>query len=82
MSQKTRMTFVGLAVSTVLMPWMILLFGRGVFILCLLWLLIVSLLIGSFVMLRTNRPLALVGFAALLLTFFSMVVVPSLVKGK
>ena len=80
MSQRTHLAFISLAVSTVLMPWLILVVGRGVFVLSLFWLLALSLLVGSIAMLRKSRLLAITGFAALLLTFWSMVAVPSFAR--
>jgi len=82
MSQKTQFSFIGMAVLTVLMPWLILFVGRGVFILCLFWLLALSLLISSIALLRKSRQLAIAGFAALLLTFLSMMIVPSFARGE
>lgn len=82
MTQKTQSSFVGLAILTVLMPWLILFIGRGVSILCLFWLLALALLISSVALLRKNRQLAIAGFAALLLTFLSMMIVPSFARGE
>ena len=82
MIQKTQLSFVGLAILTVLMPWLILFAGRGVFILCLFWLLALSLLVSSIALLRKSRQLAIAGFAALLLTFLSMMIVPSFARGE
>jgi len=77
MTQKARSTFIGLAILTVLMPWLILFVGRGVFILCLFWVLVLSLLVSSAAVFRKSRQLAIAGFAALLLTFLFMLIVPS-----
>ena len=80
MTQKKQSTFIGLMILTVLMPWLILFAGRGVFILCLFWLFALSLLISSIALLRKNQQLAIAGFIALLLTFLSMMIVPSFAR--
>ena len=81
MTKTVRTSFVSLAILTVLMPWAILCVGRGPVILSLFWLLFLSLLVGSIVMLRKSQQLAMAGFVALLLTFFFMMIVPSLARG-
>jgi hypothetical protein len=78
---KPQGSFICLAVLTLLMPWLILFIGRGVFILCLFWLLVLSLLVSSIVMFRKSPQLAVTGFAALLLTLVSMLIVPSFARG-
>jgi len=78
---KTRFTFIGLAVLTVLMPWLIVFVGRGVFILCTFCLLVMSLLISSVALVRKDRQLAIAGLVALLLTFLSMLIAPNFSRG-
>ena len=80
MTQKKQSTFIGLMILTVLMPWLILLVGRGVLVLCLFWLFALSLLISSIALLRKNQQLAIAGFVALLVTFLSMMIVPSFAR--
>ena len=82
MTKKSHVTFVSLALATVLMPWLILLTGRVVLMFCLFWLFVLSLLSGSIVMLWKSRILAIVGFIALLLTLLSMIIVPSFARGE
>jgi hypothetical protein len=78
MTKAARNSFVGLAILTIVMPWLTLLFARGALIVPLLWL---ALLVASIAMLRRSHRLAITGFVALLVTFLSMVIIPSLTRG-
>jgi hypothetical protein len=81
MTRQARLSFIGLAIITTLLPWLVLFVGRSVFILSVFWLLALLLLISSIALLRKNFQLAIAGFGALLLTFLSMMIVPSLARG-
>jgi len=82
MTDRIQMPFLGVVAATVLMPWLILLVGRGIVLLSVFWLLIALSLVGSVLMLWKNRRLAVVGFVGLLLTFFFMMIVPSFARGQ